>query len=160
MNYTIRKAVLEDSADINNLLTLLIRDEKKYDSNINENCVVKRLYENIIPNNSNFVLVAESNNKIIGYLFGYIIDNGDAYLEKTSKLEAVYVIDEFRKKGVATSLIKEFKLWSLKNNVKYIEVQVLNDNTNAINLYNENGFKKFKSTLRTQIEEEISNEIE
>lgn len=160
MNYTIRKAVLEDSADINNLLTLLIRDEKKYDSNINENCVVKRLYENIIPNNSNFVLVAESDNKIIGYLFGYIIDNGDAYLEKTSKLEAVYVIDEFRKKGVATSLIKEFKLWSLKNNVKYIEVQVLNDNTNAINLYNENGFKKFKSTLRTQIEEEISNEIE
>ncbi len=41
MNYTIRKAVLEDSADINNLLTLLIRDEKKYDFNINENCVVK-----------------------------------------------------------------------------------------------------------------------
>ena len=153
MNYIIRKAILKDAMYINKLLTLLIRDEKKYDSNINENCVVERLYEDIIPNDSNVVLVAEKDNKIVGYLFGYMINNGNAYLEKSSKLEALYVIDKYRKNGVATSLIEEFKSWSLENDVKYIEVQVLNDNINAINLYNKEGFGGFKSTLVNKIEE-------
>ena len=119
MDYIIRKAKQVDAKAVNKLLTLLIRDEKKYDSNINENCIVKRLYEDIIPFESNIVLIAEYDNNIIGYLFGYIVNNGDAYLNKISKVEAVYVVKKYRKKGIATRLINEFKLWSLKNNVRF-----------------------------------------
>lgn len=154
MNYLIRKAVLNDAKNINELLTLLIKDEKNYDSNINENCVVGRLYEDIIPYDTNIVLVAEMNNEIIGYLFGYLMNNGNAYLNKISKLEALYVKDKYRKNGIATNLIKEFKLWSLNHDVKYIEVQVLNDNVKALSLYAQEGFNKFKSTLITTIEGE------
>ena len=94
MNYLIRRAVLEDAEIINKLLTLLIRDEKNYDQNINENCVVERFYEDIIPYESNIVLVADMNNEIVGYLFGYIINDGDTCLDKTSKLEVLYVIEK------------------------------------------------------------------
>ena len=98
------------------------------------------------------LLVAEIDNKIIGYLFGYIVDNGNTYLDKVSKLDALYITKEYRKNKIATKLINEFKSWSLKKGVKYIEVQVLNDNTNAVNLYKKEGFGPFKSTLINKIQ--------
>ena len=151
MDFVIRKANQNDAHTTNELLTFLIKDEKKYDSNINDNCVVNRLYEDIIPNESNIVLVAEVNGNIVGYLFGYLVNNGDAYINKVSKLEAVYVAEEYRKNGIATELIREFKVWSLNNNVVFMEVQVLNNNFEAMKLYVNNGFKAFKSTLVSNI---------
>ncbi len=81
------------------------------------------------------------------------MNNGNACLNKISKLEAIYVKDKYRNNGIATSLIEEFKLWSSNHGIKYIEVQVLNDNVKALNLYTQEGFNKFKSTLITTIEE-------
>lgn len=152
MDAVVRKAELKDTKDANNLLTLLIRDEKQYDPSINENCVISRFYEDMISNDSNILLVAEIDNKIIGYLYGYIVDNGNTYLDKVSKLDALYIIKEYRKNKIATKLINEFKSWSLKNCVKYIELQVLNDNTSAVNLYKKEGFRSFKSTLINKIQ--------
>lgn len=152
MDAVVRKAELKDTKDANNLLTLLIRNEKQYDPSINENCVISRFYEDIISNDSNILLVAEIDNKIIGYLYGYIVDNGNTYLDKVSKLDALYIIKEYRKNKIATKLINEFKSWSLKNGVKYIELQVLNDNTSAVNLYKKEGFRSFKSTLINKIQ--------
>lgn len=152
MDAVVRKAELKDTKDANNLLTLLIRDEKQYDPSINENCVISRFYEDMISNDSNILLVAEIDNEIIGYLYGYIVDNGNTYLDKVSKLDALYIIKEYRKNKIATKLINEFKSWSLKNGVKYIELQVLNDNTSAVSLYKKEGFRSFKSTLINKIQ--------
>lgn len=152
MDVVVRKAELKDAKEANNLLTLLIRDEKQYDSSINENCVISGFYEDMISNDSNILLVAEIDNKIIGYLFGYIVDNGNTYLDKVSKLDALYITKEYRKNKIATKLINEFKSWSLKNGVKYIEVEVLNANTKAVNLYKKEGFGSFKSILINKIQ--------
>lgn len=152
MDAVVRISELKDTKEANNLLTLLIRDEKQYDPSINENCVISRFYEDMISNDSNILLVAEIDNKIIGYLYGYIVDNGNTYLDKVSKLDALYIIKEYRKNKIATKLINEFKSWSLKNGVKYIELQVLNDNTSAVNLYKKEGFRSFKSTLINKIQ--------
>lgn len=152
MDAVIRKAEPKDTKEANNLLTMLIRDEKQYDPSINENCVISRFYEDMISNDSNILLVAEIDNEIIGYLYGYIVDNGNTYLDKVSKLDALYIIKEYRKNKIATKLINEFKSWSLKNGVKYIELQVLNDNTSAVNLYKKEGFRSFKSTLINKIQ--------
>lgn len=152
MEYTIRKATLDDASTLNNFLTLLIRDEKKYDSNINELCVVKNFYENIILNDSNIILVAVANNKVVGYLFGYIANMGDSYIDKISNIDALYIEENYRHNGIATSLINEFKLWSINNDAKYMEVKVLNSNTDAFKLYNKEGFEEFKSILHSKIQ--------
>ena len=154
MDYKIRKANIKDAKSVNELLTLLIRDEKKYDININEECTIERLYEDIIPNENSIVLIAEKDKKILGYLFGYIIENGNAYLEKSAKLEALYIDEKYRKNGIAASLIEKFKIWSKEKKVKYIEVQVLNENVNAYNLYKKEEFKEFKSTLLMEFKEQ------
>lgn len=154
MDYLIRKARMEDAPALNELLTLLIKDEKKYDDNVNENCTIDNFYENIINCDKKIVLVATCQSEIVGYLFGYIIDDGNTYLVKEAKLDALYVISKHRSQGIGANLIKEFKNWCLNNSVKTIEVTVLKNNKTAENLYIQNGFQDYKKSLIAVIDEE------
>lgn len=152
MNYNIRKASVDDAKELNYLLTLIIKDEKQYDENINDSFVITNYYEDLLQSDACISFVAEINNKIIGYLYGYIKNDGDTCIELTSKLDALYIKEEYRGQGIAKSLINEFKNWSRSKNVKYIEVQVLNDNTSAKALYAKQNFLPFKTTLITKLD--------
>ena len=145
MNYTIRKANINDSIKLNELLTKLIRDEKKYDNNINEEFIVNSFYENIIDKKNNYLLVGESSNKIVGYLYGYIIDDGDTVVNKVAKIDALYIEEEYRHLGIGSSLINEFKEIIKEENIKYIEVNVCNNNKEAIFTYKNNNFNEIKA---------------
>lgn len=152
MNYIIRKANREDVKVLDALLTKLIQDERNYDNNINENFVVNNYYEKIIDDSNKCFLVAETNNNgIIGFLYGYIQDNGNVCINNVAKLDALFVLDEYRNLGIAKNLIAEFKLWVTSNNTSYIEVTVLNSNVKAYNLYENIGFKNVKSTMIIEI---------
>lgn len=152
MNYTIRKANINDSIKLNELLTKLIRDEKKYDNNINEEFIVNSFYENIIDKKNNYLLVGESSNKIVGYLYGYIIDDGDTVINRVAKINALYIEEEYRHLGIGSSLINEFKKIVQEENIKYIEVNVCNNNKEAISTYKNNNFNEIKAiTMRLEI---------
>ena len=77
---------------------------------------------------------------------------GDSYIDKISNIDALYIEENYRHNGIATSLINEFKLWSINNGTKYMEVKVLNSNTDAFKLYNKEDFKEFKSILHSKIQ--------
>lgn len=153
MDFIIRKADTNDAEIANSFLTKLIRDEKKYDSNINENCVVHNLYEKFIENEENCILVAENNGIILGYLYGFVINNGDAYIDVVTQLDALFINEEYRRHGIANALIEEFKNWSRYKNAKYIELKVCNNNDNAISLYTKKGFKNVKTIMSLELED-------
>ena len=79
MYIEIKKANQLNINEANKLLTKLIRDEKKYDPNINEKYVVKRYYENR-PKNS-VILFAYVDKKIAGYTYG-ILEDTQTYINK------------------------------------------------------------------------------
>ena len=81
MNIDIIKADYKSALAVNGLLTKLIVDEKKYDENINENCIVKSLYENFFDNEDVCLLIAKKSKKLVGYIYGYIQNNGDSKLK-------------------------------------------------------------------------------
>lgn len=150
MNYRIRKATIHDTKKLNELLTLLIRDEKKYDNNINEEFKVKSFYEYIINKENNYLLVAESSNTIIGYLYGYIIDDENTVINKVAKIDALYIEKEYRHHGIGSSLINEFKN-IIKDKVKYLEVNTFNNNKEAISTYKNNGFKEISTIMKLEL---------
>lgn len=77
MNFTISKAMLNEISEINKMLTDLIQDERKnYDSNINEKYKVQEFYEKLIDSDNKIILVARDNDIILGYVYGFIQDNG------------------------------------------------------------------------------------
>ena len=152
MNFTIGKAVLNEITEINNMLTDLIQDERKnYDSNINENYKVKEFYEKMINNDDRRILVARDNDIILGYVYGFIQDNGSLYNNKVAQLDALFVKEQYRGNGIARSLMKEFINWAEEKEVAYIELSVCKDNTNAISLYENEGFCIDKVCLRKQL---------
>lgn len=157
MEYKIIRCNYEDAKKVNNLLTKLIKDEKKYDENINEYCVVTSLYENFYDNEDICLLVAKSGENILGYIYGYIQNNGDSKIKKVSVLDALYVEENVRCNKIGDSLIEEFKKWSYDIGAKYIELKVCNENENAINLYIKKGFKETKIMMSLKMEEEYEN---
>lgn len=152
MNFTIGKVMLNEISEINNMLTDLIQDERKnYDSNINEKYKVEEFYEKLINNDDKIILVARDNDIVLGYVYGFIQDNGSLYNKKVAQLDALYVKEQYRKNGIAKNLIKEFIKWADEKEVAYVELSVCKDNTNAISLYESEGFNIDKVYLRKEL---------
>lgn len=147
----IRKANLKDAKELNWLLTLLIRDEKQYDANINEEFVVTNMYENYIEDTSRCILVAEDNNKILGYLYGFIEENDITISLKEAKLDALYVKEEYRNQHIADELIIEFKKWVKEHNIQFVNVGVCTLNTKAKRLYAKHHFLTVKEELKFEV---------
>ena len=144
----IRKAKREDAQELNYLLTLLIRDEGNYDKNIDMNFEVTNMYENYIDDDKSIILVALIDEQIIGYIYGFIKEKDETCINDIGILDALYVSDAYRRKGVADALIEEFKKWAIKSHLKEIEVNVLVANTKAHNLYLKNNFSPVKETMK------------
>ena len=123
---------IDDCKICDNFLTLLIQDERKYDTTIDEKFVVKDYFINMI-NNQNILLLYKNENKPIGYIFAKKIDN--KYL-----IDGLYIDINFRNKGIATKLIKVIikEIYSLGD--YKIFINVLKKNKVAVNLYKNIGF--------------------
>ena len=123
---------IDDCKICDNFLTLLIQDERKYDTTIDEKFVVKDYFINMI-NNQNILLLYKNENKPIGYIFAKKID--DKYL-----IDGLYIDIFFRNKGIATKLIKVIikEIYSLGD--YKIFINVLKKNKVAVNLYKNIGF--------------------
>ncbi len=150
INYRLAKE--EDAKTLNWLLTLLVRDEKKYDDSIDETFVVTSMYEYYINDKTRFIMVALDDDKIVGYLYGFISNPNDAYQERVAKLDALFVREEYRHMGIAKHLITLFQEWVSDNDIKLMEVSVCSANTFAKKLYLELGFNPFKEILIGKIE--------
>ena len=152
MKFTISKAMLNEIPEINKMLTDLIQDERKnYDSNINESYKVQEFYEKFVDNDNEIILVARDNDIILGYVYGFIQDNGNLFNNKIAQLDALFVKEQYRGNGIARSLMKDFINWAEEKGAAYIELSVCKDNTNAINLYENEGFSIDKICLRKAI---------
>ena len=128
----------EERADkCDDLLTKLCQDERQYDDSIEEDFIVKGYFRNMIVQEENILLCYEEDSIIKGYMFlkPNVRNNKVGYL-----VDGLFVLEEYRNGGIATSLLEEgFRILKEKN-VKFIDINVLVQNKNAIELYQKLGF--------------------
>ncbi len=146
----IRKVQEKDLSTVDNLLTLLIQDERKYNKNINPDFKVDGWYQRFINDDNRIILVYEIDSKVVGYIYGYI-DLSPVNIRPVAILDALYVEESYRTNGIATELIDEFINWVKSKDAISIEVSVLLENNKAINLYLKNRFKKYSERLKLMI---------
>ncbi len=120
----IRKAKKNDFDSILKLQLELEDTEVKFDSNLKERCYEtkdgkKKLLKRIKSKTQVF-LVAESNDKIVGFIDGRIMDKAIWYKEKVGILEHICVKQENRRTKIASSLLKEFESMLINMGAKYI----------------------------------------
>ena len=142
---------IEEATRCDTLLTKLILDEKKYNPNIKDDVVINNYYPNIYNKDDNKLFVSIIDNNIVGYIFVKLqsIDSIDS--NKELLIDALYIEEEYRNKGIATSLINKVKEYSKDNNIKYISINVLYKNEDAMNLYNKLGFGIYSLGLKFEI---------
>lgn len=134
----------EDTKICDEFLTKLIQDERKYDSTIDENFIVKDYFINIINSSNNMLFLYKINNLPVGYIYAKESDNG--YI-----IDGLYVLEEYRNQAIASELLNHVINEIKKTNAKYIDINVMYQNELAINLYKKIGFEKLRLSMRKEI---------
>ena len=119
MNIEIKKYDQENASVCNDLLTKLINEEIKYDENLKINIIINDYYNKL--NENSVIYIAFINNKVVGYIYGYVAED-ILVKEKTAKLDALYVIEEYRGNKIASKLIEEYKVSrnTIRNAIKIL----------------------------------------
>ncbi len=146
MEIIITKANDEDYKVADEFLTLLIQDERKYDDSIDSTFVVKDFYRHIKGNPEKCLLMAKDDNKAVGFIYGYLKPL-EGTKENIAQIDALYVDDDYRHLGIGKKLIDEFSNWVKENNTSKIEINVMEQNIIARELYYKIGFKDKRRTL-------------
>ena len=116
-------------------------------------------YRNDVERSDSLILVAAIRETAIGFLSarlnGYNLsapvsefkedlaggeDSGRACGFTESDIVNFGVLEKFRKSGIATALLSEFKARAVLLNVKSVWLEVRQSNISAVNLYRKNGF--------------------
>jgi ribosomal protein S18 acetylase RimI-like enzyme len=142
----IKTKELADKCD--QLLTKLIRDEKQYDDSIDNEFEVKNFYSNTINDDEKTLFGYFVNDELVGYLYLIeIVSNNN----KGFKIDALYMEEEYRNHGYAKELINEAIMFAEGNEGKFIDINVMNSNIIAKNLYEGLGFNPLRVEMRRNI---------
>jgi len=94
--------------------------------------IKEELCENVLS----YFLIAECNGQICGYVSSWLLFNIEAEVGNLA------VLPEFRRNGIAKSLMQSLINYSQSKNIYEITLEVRASNQKAISLYEKLGFKK------------------
>lgn len=123
------KLKMEDFNEYSKLIGMKITSTKK-ESNTE--------FNRILSSKNDLLLLMKEKNKIIGFVHGTIIKISDF---TKANIEYLYVTKEYRRKGVAEKLIKEFIKIAKSEKAKKLFLKVNINNENAIRLYKKLNFE-------------------
>jgi len=141
----IRKVNINDYNEVIKLYTELYDAEKVYDDNLIDEDLLDEKFENKIKkrikSRKEIFLVIEIDNKLVGLIDGYILENIH-HKEKVVYLDHLCVDKKYRRQNIGTTLIKEFSDIAKKKGAKLIMLNAFENNTKAVNLYKKLGFRE------------------
>ena len=136
---------IEDADRCDELLTKLILDERQYNDAINEDIIITNHFNKMLDDENVILLAYYLDNKIVGYIL----------IRKTSEnvclLDGLYVLEEYRKQGIASALLEEATNRCKRFNVKYVDIKVMDKNEIAKRIYKKLNFNEHVVTLRKKI---------
>lgn len=155
MEIEIKKADITHLADIQNLNNQLFELEyNNFDSALKVGWTYEKNGEKYFNNmlNNEIVYIALDKDKIVGYLAGSINIQGSYVTKSLAEIDNMFVLEEYRKYGIGTKLINEFKDYCSKNKIEELKVTASDKNKNAIKFYKKNGFDEFEITLKQKVD--------
>lgn len=97
-----------------------------------------KMIEGIREKENSALLVAETKDELIGYLF---ILGGGAKRQRHTAYIVIGILEEYRGKGIGTRLFSEMNEWASYNNIHRLELTVVIDNKAGVALYKKMGFE-------------------
>ncbi len=149
----IREAKIEDLNILKMFEQEIIRYERPFAPNLKNDPVEYYDLKNLIEREDAQVIVATVNEKIVGS--GYALTkNSEPYIKykQHAYLGFMYVIPEFRGKGINGKIITTLIDWAKEKNLTEIQLEVYAENDSALNAYRKKGFKSDLLRMRLNTE--------
>lgn len=140
----IREATKNDCVHMDALLTKLIRYEARFDPNLSPEVVIEDNYAGQIAAEGCKAYVAEDHGIIVGYLYGFTYRIPQVLLQPIAIVDALYVEEGYRGKGIAKDLFRKFQEFASGCGAASIELKVMSRNRDALRLYASLGFCETK----------------
>ena len=150
-NLIIRKATINDLESLLRFEQDLISTERFFDDTLQQPTHYYDLQMMMAASHIQ-LLVAETPTRLVGC--GYArIENAKPYLKHTKHayLGFMYVVPEYRGKGVNKQIIEALEEWSLEQHITEWRLDVYFDNSPAIKAYEKAGFQKHLVCMRKGI---------
>ena len=147
-----RKATLNDLPVLAEFLQLLVEAERPFDETLKDGEVIYYDLRDLIERSDSELLVLEDAGKLVGA--GYAqIRKGKTYVkfEEYAHLGFMYVLPEYRGRGLNQQLIEELKAWVLSQGVREVQLEVYTENAAAVRAYEKAGFKQILTRMRCEI---------
>lgn len=130
----IRKATSEDYKDLMSLYDDFL-ETKRFSDEDNDS------FQKVIKNKTNYIFVAEENNKIIG-LITASTRLAVRYPNPIMQVDELYVDPAYRKHGIGKHLIAEVEKVAHKNNCQKIYIESAYKHTLGHRFYEKNNYEK------------------
>lgn len=156
-NHTIRKAVLSDLSQVQDLNHKLFESDLKHFNDLNTEWPYQKegeeYFKKRINEKDGVCFVAEVDGQVVGYVAGgWSHLNFSAYKGKRAELENIYVDVEYQRLGIGAALVDKLYKWFKEQGATHIMVDTSVKNQNAISFYHNTGFEDYSNTLWRTIE--------
>lgn len=145
--FLIRKARMADTRTLDAMLTELIGYETRYDSNLDASYQVQDNYARLVEEEGCALLVAEAEGRILGFLYGFLYQIPGMFVKPVALLDALFVLEPYRGRGIATALFFAFRRFAAENGACRIELKVMSRNENALHFYEKLSFQECKKYM-------------
>ncbi len=127
------KAATESPQDIGvTIADVMNRDDADY----------KTLLDKALISEGAWMVFAEVEGELVAMAGALCVMNHLSTMQHVVKLISVYTVPQFRKKSIATKLIKKLILQLENSGITQVQVWVIQENDSAIKLYEKLGFSK------------------
>jgi ribosomal protein S18 acetylase RimI-like enzyme len=147
----IRKATLNDLDILLKFEQGVVEAERPFNPTLNDSDVHYYNINEMITADHIELLVVLSENEVIGC--GYSrIENAKPYVkyERYAYLGFMYVVPEYRGKGVNKAILDNLTTWSKAQGVTELRLEVYSDNAIAIKAYEKAGFTNLYTHMRLE----------
>lgn len=147
----IKKATIENLNEIQELNNQLFELEyNNFDSSLKVGWPFEKegieYFSDMLNNQVVFITLVD--NSVVGYLAGSINVESSYVTKSLAELDNMFILENYRKYGIGTKLVNEFKKYCLNIGIQEIKVTASTRNNNAIKFYKNNGFEDFEVTFK------------
>ena len=152
-NLRLRSAVIKDLPILLQFEQGVIKTERPFDKTLKPGNITYYNIEKLIQSKKSEVIVAILNNELIGSAY-ISIKKAKPYLDHSeyAYLGFMYIVPEFRGKGVNKLIIDELKLWAKSKEIFELRLDVYDGNESALKAYEKAGFSRHLINMRIGIE--------
>jgi len=152
----IRKACLKDIKSVAELALLLLRYHSNFDPYFlpgkDAGPAYEKYFRSCVLSRKKLLLIAEKNNRIIGYSLSHITERPSVFqIRDIGLIDDMFLISNFRRQGVGRLFLQEISKWFKSKGIKHVELIVHSANDIGNSVWNKFGFKDFMIKKRGRI---------